>query len=80
MKINVGVLLICLSLAACLAVSPFNSGFCACANLDQPCSHDDDKNSSIPKCCPRDRDTSVLIKCDVKVVGEIGTCIKKEEK
>ena len=66
-------------LGVLLAICPIQAGFCECANLDEPCSHKDNANSSIPKCCPKDRISGDPLKCDATEVEQIGTCIKDEE-
>jgi len=70
--------LIFLPLSISLAIFPFSSAFSEeCSNEGRPCSHDDDTNSSIPKCCVRDRDSGKELVCNAASVGEIGECVNK---
>ena len=72
--------IILLPLVFSMAIIPFQNGLCGtdCANKDEACSHESDKDSAIPKCCSRDRITSEKLKCNVEP-KEIGTCEVKEE-
>lgn len=64
-------------LACFLAILPFQSGFCECANLDEPCSQNSDNASSIPKCCPtysNDQNETRYLKCSTEPTTE-NTCV-----